>query len=71
MYLKEDLISTNRKLTYARQGDYCTIINRRGNVLICELENGSRFTCLEDHLTETKPKTKPNVESTIKHKRKG
>ena len=69
MYLKEDLISSNRKLTYARQGDYCTIINRRGNVLICELENGSRFTCLEDHLTETKPKT--NVESTIKHKRKG
>jgi hypothetical protein len=76
MYVKEDIISTNRKLTYARQGDYCTIVSIRGHVFICQLDNGSRFTCLENQLTENKPINKPiklqdNVERTTKHKRKG
>jgi hypothetical protein len=53
-YVTKDLISYNKKLVYARKGDKCSIIQRRGNVLICLHENGEKFSCTEEYLSTNK-----------------
>lgn len=50
-YLKEDVVSFNRKKIYGRQGERVFIIKNLNHVVLVFNEYGERFSCLVENLT--------------------
>jgi hypothetical protein len=53
-YLKEDVVSFNRKKIYGRQGERVFIIKNLHPVVIVSNEYGERFPCHVNQLSPTK-----------------
>ena len=74
-YLKQDIISFNKKTVYGRQGERVFIIKNLHPVVIVSNEYGERFSCHVNELSHTKIQTNdlrvlPTKDSNKKLKRK-
>jgi len=67
MYLKNDVISFNRKTIYGRQGERVVVVSNRHPAMIVRSETGNSFSCSVDDLSPTKIQT--NDTRNIKHKK--
>lgn len=54
MYLKEDIISYNRKTIYGKKGERVIIISNHHPAICVTSETGNSFPCSMEHLSTTK-----------------
>lgn len=67
MYLKNDVISYNRKTIYGKQGERVAIISNHHPAILVRSESGNSFSCSVDDLSPTKIQT--NDSNNNKNKR--
>lgn len=72
VYLKEDIISMNKKIVYGEQGERVVIISNRHPAMIVCNEKGEKYTCHYSKLSNTiiQPKIKTNETTSKNGKRK-